>query len=182
MRTVAIFFVGVSSLVSGCTGGDEQVDARAGSTVRTATGDTPGSTVASDSTTTSEAEPVDETAVIQTPSRNIHCDTWVDPEMKSFAEMRCHIKEISGPEIPRPSWAMCDWNGGRDFSLTERGPGRRASFCDALPREPGRTFTIGYGAVWRYGPFTCLSSRLGLLCTNPPGHGLFLSRERQQGF
>jgi hypothetical protein len=42
--------------------------------------------------------------------------------------------------------------------------------------------TLAYGQAWNYGPFTCLSSWLGLLCTNASGHGAFLSRATQQPF
>jgi hypothetical protein len=41
---------------------------------------------------------------------------------------------------------------------------------------------LDYGKLWTYGPYTCLSSQLGLLCTNANGRGVFLSRERQLPF
>jgi hypothetical protein len=98
--------------------------------------------------------------------------------------MRCTIEEMSGPDLPAPEGMDCgERAGGRNFELSGTGPGSRTWFCDAIPAEPGYPDeTLAYGSVWRNGPYTCLSSRLGLLCTNLDGHGLFLSREQQHPF
>lgn len=36
--------------------------------------------------------------------------------------------------------------------------------------------TLPYGAFWQTGPFTCLSARSGLTCTNAEGYGLGMAR------
>ncbi len=113
-----------------------------------------------------------------TPSGNIRCDAYVDGSM---ATMRCLIRRMSGPDLPRPSGVDgCDWMGGRWFVLGRGGLGMRFAPCDALidPAPQG----LGYGRTWRHGPFRCLSSRLALVCANSNGHGLFLSREQQRAF
>lgn len=113
-----------------------------------------------------------------TPSGNIRCDAYVDGPL---ATMRCSIRRMSNPDLPRPPGLDgCDWEGGRWFVLGRSGPGVRFAPCDALvDRAPQR---LGYGKAWRHGPFRCLSSRLALLCVNGNGHGLFLSREQQRVF
>ena len=131
---------------------------------------------------TLETGPTDEVAGVRTPSGNASCMAWV-PEEATSTQMRCSVEEMAGPDLPRPEGAECDWHGGRLFQLPRTGPGSRTSFCDALPAGPSyRDETLAYGSIWRHGPFTCLSSRLGLLCTNLEGHGLFLSREQQHAF
>jgi uncharacterized protein DUF6636 len=140
------------------------------------------SATAPGSSATKETQPTHEVVGIRTPSRNIHCDAWINGPKDTDAQMRCYIKEMSGPDLPRPTWADCDWEGGRLFALGSKSLGGRASFCDALGGRPRKVVTLGYGSAWSYGPYRCLSSRLGLLCTNSDGHGLFLSRDRQEGF
>lgn len=112
------------------------------------------------------------------PSGNISCGALVYGPRDGA--MRCTL-ERSAKSVPRPASAQCDWEGGRLYSLGAHGAGARASFCDALPvtKPPIR---LGYGRVWHRGPFTCLSSRIALLCTNADGHGLLLSFEAQRAF
>jgi hypothetical protein len=178
----AIVLVALSVCIVGCSDG-----AVRNSQAQT---DAPGSTRAGGETAsdtrsqTAEAPASDEFAAIRTPSGNVDCLAWVYGPGDEEATMRCYIDEISVPDLPRPDWAHCDWEGGRLFELPPTGPGRRASFCDAIPARPGtyRDETVAYGRTWRHGPYICLSSRLGLLCTNANGHGLFLSREQQRPF
>jgi hypothetical protein len=171
-------------VLAGCAGGGGgETASGASSTAATSTGAAGQSSVASGPSTTLDQQPIDDrVASIRTPSRNIHCDALASGPKDIDAQMRCFIEEISGPDLPRPPSAHCDWEGGRLFSLPARAPGSRASFCDALGAPAGKVVTLGYGSAWKYGPYTCLSSRLGLLCTNSDGHGLFLSRERQEPF
>jgi Family of unknown function (DUF6636) len=177
---IALVFA-VAFLVS-CGGGGDEGSGRADSTGRGVIGSSV-STAPAGSSTEAEMQPnPDVVATIQTPSGNIHCDAWVYGPRDKDAEMRCFIEEISGPELPRPSTAHCDWDGGRSFEIGGREAGGRASFCDALGGRPTKPVTLDYGRAWSYGPYTCLSSLLGLLCTNASGHGVFLSRETQQPF
>lgn len=113
-----------------------------------------------------------------TPSGNIRCDAYVDG---ATATMRCLIRRMSNPDLPRPSGLEgCDWMGGRWFVLGRSAPGMRFAPCDALVDPAPQP--LGYGKAWRHGPFRCLSSRLALVCVNSNGHGLFLSREQQRAF
>jgi hypothetical protein len=113
------------------------------------------------------------------PTGNIRCIAIVYGARKG--SMRCSLNRIA-KLLPRPEWAQCDWEGGKLFSLHETAAGERASFCDAfggIYKPPTR---LAYGRTWQRGPFTCLSSQLGLLCTNVRGHGLFLSYGQQRFF
>ena len=41
---------------------------------------------------------------------------------------------------------------------------------------------LGYGSRWKRGPFTCVSRRTGLRCTNRSGRGFVLARTRSFAF
>ncbi|MFB2553428.1 DUF6636 domain-containing protein [Ensifer soli] len=61
--------------------------------------------------------------------------------------------------------------------LSSTGRGR----MDEAPGDQGCCAAgpvLGYGEVWRAGPFSCLSERTGLTCSRADGHGFFLSRRR----
>jgi hypothetical protein len=115
---------------------------------------------------------------IVSPSGNINCSAIVDGPRDGT--MRCYLNR-SAKVIARPASAECDWEGGRLFSLMATREGWRASWCDALPVS-APAMRLAYGRVWHRGPFSCLSSRLALLCTNADGHGLLLSYEQQRAF
>jgi hypothetical protein len=158
----------------GCSTQGDQTSEQAQSTA--------GSSSGSDETTSTGTQQWDyKVHSFKTPSGNIHCAAVVVGPKITNAEMRCFIKEIAGPLLPRPKSAHCDWDGGRSFGIGGTGAGSLASFCDMLGR-PTKPLTLEYGKVWAYGPYTCLSSQLGLLCTNADGRGVFLSRERQLPF
>ncbi len=179
---VSLLFVGLAVFLAGCSGGDGETTTEVESATGGSTSVVGQSTTAPASTTTTKTRPTDEVVGIRTPSGNIHCDALIYGPKDTDAQMRCFIKEMSGPDLPRPAWAECDWEGGRLFGLGSQSPGSRSSFCDALGARARPVVTLAYGSAWRHGPYTCLSSRLGLLCTNSEGHGLFLSRDRQEGF
>lgn len=101
------------------------------------------------------------------PSKNIHCAyaTGFGPVF-----LRCDI--FSGLK-PRPrGTCQVDWVG---LSLTTRSVGPT---CAGDTVFDPKAAVLGYGSVWKRGPFTCLSSRAGLSCANRAGRGFFLSRER----
>jgi hypothetical protein len=180
---VAPAVLALAALFSSCTQDSGQTEAQNQSTLGASTTPTEETaTTSSESMTRATVETDELVARVQTPSGNIHCDAWMYGPKETDAQMRCFIEEISGPELPRPAWAHCDWDGGRSFELGGKAPGARASFCDALGAPLGDVVTLEYGSAWTHGPFTCLSSQLGLLCTNASGHGVFLSRERQEPF
>jgi hypothetical protein len=183
VRKVVIVLLGSALALAACSVGDDETVTGAGSTSGTSGGLADQSSTAASDSTRSETQTTDDVvASIRTPSRNIHCDALVYGPKGTDAEMRCFIEETSGPDLPRPQEAQCDWEGGRLFALPGKGPGIRASFCDVLGPPAPEVVTLEYGSAWRHGPYTCLSSRLGLLCTNSDGHGLFLSRVQQQPF
>jgi hypothetical protein len=179
---VSLLFVGLAVFLAGCSGGDSETTTASESAAGASTSVVGQSTSTPAFAATKETQPTDEVVGIRTPSRNIRCDAWIYGLKDTDAQMRCYIKETSGPDLPRPTWAECDWEGGRLFALGSKAPGARTSFCDALGGRPREIVTLGYGSAWSYGPYRCLSSRIGLLCTNSDGHGLFLSRDRQEAF
>jgi hypothetical protein len=113
------------------------------------------------------------------PSGNIRCAAYVGGSRTGT--MRCSLRRMART-YPRPAAEQgCDWEGGRWYALEATGPGSRFAPCDALlsSKPPLR---LAYGKLWRRGPFSCLSTRLALVCTNLRGHGLLLSFEQQRTF
>lgn len=108
--------------------------------------------------------------VFQTPSRNIACGyvTGLGP-----ASLRCDIRSGLRPE-PRSACEL-DWTG---LTLGVTGRARPSCAGDTVASPDARI--LGYGRTWSRGGFTCLSARIGLMCTNRSGNGFFLSKERWQ--
>lgn len=107
----------------------------------------------------------DGTIAFNMPSGNVGC-TWIPPGGTSTyvtatggAELHCTIMEpdyrvvVLQPTGPAPA----------PFATGEVG---------GLPVAQ----SLPYGRFWQAGPFTCLSARAGLTCTNATGHGLRMAR------
>jgi hypothetical protein len=114
---------------------------------------------------TSSARPI-VYVTFQLPSKNIGCAyaTGFGPVF-----IRCDIRSGLKPE-PRRACEL-DWTGV-SMGTSKAGP-TCAGDTVLDPRAP----VLGYGKTWKRGPFTCLSSRVGLSCANRAGAGFFLSRE-----
>jgi Family of unknown function (DUF6636) len=102
------------------------------------------------------------------PSKNIACAyiTGFGP-----ATLRCDIFSGLKPE-PRGRCEL-DWTG---LSMGAASAARPTCAGDTV-FDP-EALVLRYGSVWKRGPFTCLSSYVGLSCANRGGHGFFLSKER----
>jgi hypothetical protein len=101
----------------------------------------------------------------RTPSKNIACGYFT-----GFGPVTLRCDVLSGLK-PRPR-GRCqnDWVG---VSLLARSVGPTCAGDTVYdPKAP----VLGYGKVWKRGPFTCLSSQAGLSCANRAGQGFFLSR------
>jgi hypothetical protein len=109
-----------------------------------------------------------------TPSGNIGC--MADNEGGRW-ELRCDISEKewsgggAGPD--------CDLDDGDSLGML--GTGRSYWVCHG-DTVLGQGRALGYGEIWRAGPFTCTSTRAGLTCRNAGQHGFFLSRARYRVF
>jgi hypothetical protein len=101
------------------------------------------------------------------PSKNISCAyiTGFGP-----VTLRCDIFSGLRPEPRRP--CELDWTG---ISMGLRAARPQCAGDTVFDRK---AIVLAYGTVWKRGPFTCLSSRVGLSCANRAGHGFFLSKER----
>lgn len=111
-----------------------------------------------------------ELAFFQTPSKNIACGyaTGFGP-----ASLRCDIRSGLRPE-PRGACEL-DWTG---VSMNATGRARPACAGDTVASPSA--YVLHYGRMWARTGFMCLSSRIGLMCTNRTGNGFFLSKERWQ--
>lgn len=101
------------------------------------------------------------------PSKNIACAyaTGFGP-----VTLRCDILSGLKPE-PRGRCEL-DWTG------LSMGTGTARPTCAGDTVFDPKAPVLAYGRLWKRGPFTCLSSRVGLSCANRAGHGFFLSKER----
>jgi hypothetical protein len=118
-----------------------------------------------------------QTSGFRTPSGNIHCMAWTDPQ--SPPALRCDIREIDDELPPRP--ADCDLEWGRSFEVEAHGnTAMRICVGDSTfdPQHP----VLAYDRTWRAWQFTCASKQNGLTCRNADGHGFFLSRRMQSLF
>ena len=107
----------------------------------------------------------DGTVSFTMPSGNVGC-TFVPPGGTAVyatatggAELHCTIEQ---PEY-------------RVVILQPTGPApapQATAEVGGLPLAPG----LPYGRFWQAGPFTCLSARSGLMCTNATGNGLRMAR------
>ena len=115
----------------------------------------------------------------QTPSKNIGC-TYVAPFASTDKPyLRCDIGSGLHPLPPRPK--SCDLDWGYGYSMNG-GSGKAKPFCAGDTAKDPRAPILQYGRTWKTGPFTCVSQRIGLRCTNLVRHGFFLSRERSYTF
>ncbi len=75
-----------------------------------------------------------------------------------------------------PSGAGVDWHG---FALSAARKG--TIVCSGGALYPGTDrpsyVTLPYGKTWRQKWFSCSSRVIGVNCSNPNGHGFFLSRQ-----
>ncbi len=114
----------------------------------------------------------------QTPSKNIGCIYVSATSKKDRPYIRCDIGGGLHPLPPRPK--ACDLDWGYGYSMF--GTGKAHTFCAGDTALNSRAHVLRYGSIWRRGPFTCESSRIGLRCTNRSRHGFFLSREHSYTF
>jgi hypothetical protein len=115
----------------------------------------------------------------QTPSKNIGCIYLAPYAGQKQPYLRCDIGGGLHPLPPRPK--SCDLDWGYGYSMIGA-YGRATTFCAGDTARDPRAPILRYGQTWRKGPFTCLSQRIGLRCTNRAGHGFFLSRQRSYTF
>jgi len=76
-----------------------------------------------------------------------------------------------------PTGAGVDWHG---FSLPAARKGTVNCSGGSLynPATQHPTYvTLGYGKTWRQKMFSCTSQANGVNCSNPSGHGMFISRQ-----
>ena len=108
----------------------------------------------------------------RTPSGNIAC-------AQEGARVRCDILATTNRRPPRP--ASCEFDWGFAYAA-QRGwhRGRRLCVSDTVndPTLP----VLAYGHSWSAAGVRCRSRVSGLTCTNPRGHGFFLSKARQRLF
>jgi hypothetical protein len=110
------------------------------------------------------------------PSGNIYCAY----EHYSFApkDLRCEIRSGVKPLPPKPSWCDVDWGAG--YAMRQTGLAHILCVGDTIYDPKAKV--LAYGRTWTGGGFSCTSQAAGLRCTNPRGHGFFLSKEHSYTF
>ena len=108
----------------------------------------------------------------RTPTGNVYCNGSIEG-----GEMYCSIVERSGPPAMADT-GDCSAFWGHHVQLERTGPAR--VICGTEPRKSSYTDIAPYGVSASFAEITCLSEMTGLQCTNPEGHGFFLSRKEQR--
>jgi hypothetical protein len=116
-------------------------------------------------------------AFFRTPSANIGC-IYASGEPGFPATLRCDIRSGLRPRPAQPRG--CDLDYGDSFELHKTG--RPFVVCHGDTVFDPRARVLAYGTAWVRDGFRCTSRPTGLRCTNPSGHGFFLSRERSFAF
>jgi hypothetical protein len=122
---------------------------------------------------------------LKTPSRSVYCDYEYGGATKSFPYVRCGFKGMLVPPEAKPhgGCGVVDYVGNR-MLLHQTGRGKTEPCAgDAGPfANPKAAHTVPYGSTWHGGPFTCTSSKAGMLCRNSAGHGFLTARRHWRVF
>jgi hypothetical protein len=105
----------------------------------------------------------------RTPSGNIYC-AYTSGFGPTF--LRCDIRSHLRP-VPRGSCTEGVY--GESVGMTKTGRAHVLCISDTVYTPSAKV--LPYGTSWSYNGFRCVSRSTGLTCTNPRGHGFFLSRE-----
>jgi hypothetical protein len=114
------------------------------------------------------ASPPAETA--PTPSGETQFNTGQDAGQATYA-VACSIE----------STALWCWTPNDGFTVALPSSGRPARVRSAESANRGNQSaygTLGFGERWQAGPFSCVSRKSGLTCSNAEGHGWTLPRYR----
>jgi hypothetical protein len=123
------------------------------------------------------ARSADVYVAFRTPSGNIGCG--FDHFSGEAPHLRCDIRSrLHDPPPVRPRG--CDLDYGDSLAMGRRG--RPYLVCHGDTAIDPRAPKVPYGSTWSREGFRCRSRASGLTCTNPAGHGFFLSRERWRIF
>jgi hypothetical protein len=116
-------------------------------------------------------------ATFRTPSGNIGC-VYASAGYGLPASVRCDIRSLLKPKPAKPK--NCHLDYGDSFTLLRTG--RALVTCHGDTALDPHAPVLAYGKVWRRNGFTCTSKAAGLRCSNPSGHGFFLSRAHSYRF
>jgi hypothetical protein len=116
-------------------------------------------------------------ATFRTPSGNIGC-VYSSAGNGLPASVRCDIRSLLKPKPAKPK--NCHLDYGDSFTLLRTG--RALVTCHGDTALDPHAPVLAYGKVWRRNGFTCTSKAAGLRCSNPSGHGFFLSRAHSYRF
>lgn len=109
------------------------------------------------------------------PSGNIYCALIG----KDNNMLRCEIQSMLNPLPPQPYPNYCQFDWGAGFLLRQQGKPEVLCISDTIA---GTKNILSYGKTWQHSGFKCISQRTGLMCSNPGGHGFFLSRQQWKVF
>lgn len=117
------------------------------------------------------------TGFLKTPSGKVDCDYHYGGA-KRFRYVRCGFEgSLVPPEAkPHGGCGVVDYVGNR-MVVDQTGHGQTQPCAgDAGPfADPKAAHRVRYGETWHGGPFSCKSSKAGITCRNPGGHGFFIA-------
>ncbi len=199
IRTVLVALT-LSFIVAGCRGGlggqAETVATSSPSATSTVPAEKIPSATAATTVTTGATPPAPAPRTItiapgapgdfRLPSGNIGCSGFASSD---FNVVVCEARQHDWSLPPKP--ASCEFEWVAYLEVRATGPGSMgictSNFLvgDGSRGEIPPPFVgpvVPYGSSIRIGAILCRSEARGLTCTNPEGHGFFLSRERAEAF
>lgn len=184
-RPAALLLLPLLAL-AGCGGGGGSSDEGATATA----------TVVETVTETTETQPTDtqttrtQTTQTQTTTHDesggakvVHLSTFRSPTgnigcVAFGGGVRCDIRDRDWSPPPAPASCMLDY--GQGLSVGRAGRGSLVCAGDTTLNPQAKA--LAYGTASRNGDVICVSREEGMACTNPDGHGFFLSRQRYRAF
>ncbi|MFD1797606.1 hypothetical protein FQV27_11395 [Paracoccus aurantiacus] len=114
----------------------------------------------------------------QSPTGNIRCYLYPPEDQEPTHSVRCDVLDFTPVWTTPPEGCDLDWGGV--LWLDDKGAGIRGCVGDVVATPSAKV--LEYGATISGGGIQCRMERPGVTCTNPEGHGFFISREDQRIF
>ena len=112
----------------------------------------------------------------RSPSGNISC-LFIPSDGGSPATILCKLAHADYAPLLQARCKGLDWHG---FSLPAARKGTvlcsGGILYDPTTQHPSY-ITLAYGKTWRQKMFSCTVQLTGVNCSNPHGHGMFISRQ-----
>lgn len=112
----------------------------------------------------------------RSPSGNISC-LFIPSSNGSPAAMLCKLGHANYAETLHARCHGLDWHGFLLPAARKGAVNCSGGILYSPATQHPRYITLAYGKTWRQKMFSCTSQFNGVNCSNPSGHGMFISRQ-----